>query len=60
VPVVRRKRADSVPRARRWKTHGHSIAFESDRAEDADLVAQGYVVLRFTSRRSARRQTLCR
>jgi very-short-patch-repair endonuclease len=33
-----------------WSTHGHRFAFESDRAQDADLVAQGWVVLRFTWR----------
>jgi very-short-patch-repair endonuclease len=33
-----------------WDTHGNRFAFESDRAQDADLVAQGYVVLRFTWR----------
>jgi hypothetical protein len=33
-----------------WNTHGHRFAFESDRAQDADLVAQGWVVLRFTWR----------
>jgi very-short-patch-repair endonuclease len=33
-----------------WKAHGHRFAFESDRARDADLAAQGYVVLRFTWR----------
>jgi very-short-patch-repair endonuclease len=33
-----------------WDTHGHRFAFENDRAKDADLVAQGWVVLRFTWR----------
>ena len=33
-----------------WNTHGNRLAFENDRARDADLVAQGYVVLRFTWR----------
>jgi very-short-patch-repair endonuclease len=33
-----------------WDTHGNRFAFESDRAQDADLVAQGYVVVRFTWR----------
>jgi very-short-patch-repair endonuclease len=33
-----------------WDTHGNRFAFENDRAQDADLVAQGYVVLRFTWR----------
>ena len=31
-----------------YATHGHRLAFESDRARDADLQAQGYAVLRFT------------
>jgi len=34
-----------------FKIHGRRQAFEDDRARDADLVAQGYVVLRFTWRR---------
>jgi len=33
-----------------WKGHGHRMAFESDRARDADLQAQGFAVLRFTWR----------
>jgi very-short-patch-repair endonuclease len=33
-----------------WTTHGHRFAFETDRARDVDLVAQGWVVLRFTWR----------
>jgi very-short-patch-repair endonuclease len=33
-----------------FKTHGRRQAFEDDRAGDADLIAQGYVVLRFTWR----------
>jgi very-short-patch-repair endonuclease len=33
-----------------WKTHGRRQAFEDDRARDADLVARGYVVIRFTWR----------
>jgi very-short-patch-repair endonuclease len=33
-----------------WATHGHRAAFERDRAKAADLVARGYVVLRFTWR----------
>jgi len=33
-----------------WATHGHRRAFESDRARDAQLVAAGYRVLRFTWR----------
>jgi very-short-patch-repair endonuclease len=41
-----------------WRTHGHRFAFESDRAQDADLVAQGYVVLRFTWRQIFDKPTL--
>jgi very-short-patch-repair endonuclease len=33
-----------------WAGHGHRAAFESDRARDADLQAQGFNVLRFTGR----------
>jgi len=33
-----------------WATHGRQQAFEDDRAKDADLVAQGHVVVRFTWR----------
>jgi very-short-patch-repair endonuclease len=40
-----------------WATHGHRRAFESDRARDAQLVAAGYRVLRFTWRQVIR-QTL--
>ena len=31
-----------------WDTHGPRRAFEDDRARDADLIALGFVVLRFT------------
>ena len=33
-----------------WAGHGHRVAFERDRARDADLQAQGFAVLRFTWR----------
>jgi very-short-patch-repair endonuclease len=33
-----------------WGTHGRRAAFEDDRARDADLVSQGWVILRFTWR----------
>ena len=33
-----------------WLGHGHRIAFERDRARDAELQALGYAVLRFTWR----------
>ena len=32
------------------QAHGHRLAFEDDRARDADLQARGYAVLRFTWR----------
>ena len=35
-----------------WGTHGRRQAFEDDRARDADLIAQGFVVLRFTWRQT--------
>lgn len=37
-----------------WETHGTRTAFEEDRRRDAELVRQGYVVLRFTARRIVR------
>jgi very-short-patch-repair endonuclease len=33
-----------------WAAHGHRRAFEKDRARDAHLAADGYVVVRFTWR----------
>jgi very-short-patch-repair endonuclease len=33
-----------------WGAHGHREAFERDRARDAELLAQGYAVLRFAYR----------
>lgn len=33
-----------------WQFHGHRIAFERDRARDAELQLRGYTVLRFTWR----------
>ena len=33
-----------------WRTHGPRAAFERDRAKDVELIAAGYVVLRFTWR----------
>ena len=33
-----------------WAAHGHRLAFERDRARDAELQALGYSVLRFTWR----------
>ena len=33
-----------------WETHGPRKAFEDDRARDADLIALGWVVVRFTWR----------
>jgi very-short-patch-repair endonuclease len=33
-----------------WNAHGHRVAFERDRARDAELAAAGYIVLRFTWR----------
>ena len=33
-----------------WAAHGHREAFERDHARDADLAAQGWIVLRFTWR----------
>jgi very-short-patch-repair endonuclease len=40
-----------------WDTHGRRQAFEDDRARDTDLVAQGFVVLRFTWRQIERAPT---
>jgi very-short-patch-repair endonuclease len=37
-----------------WGTHGRRQAFEDDRARDADLIARGYTVLRFTWRQIER------
>lgn len=36
-----------------YASHGHRAAFERDRAEDAELQALGYAVLRFTWRQVA-------
>jgi very-short-patch-repair endonuclease len=33
-----------------FRSHGKRLAFESDRARDAALAAQGWIVLRFTWR----------
>jgi very-short-patch-repair endonuclease len=33
-----------------FRTHGTRLAFESDRARDAKLAAEGWIVLRFTWR----------
>ena len=33
-----------------WESHGNRVAFERDKARDADLAARGWVVLRFTWR----------
>ena len=41
-----------------FATHGHRLAFESDRARDADLQARGYRVLRFTEAQLAREPLL--
>ena len=41
-----------------WRSHGHRLAFERDRARDAELVALGYVVLRFTWRQLRERPLL--
>ena len=41
-----------------WAAHGHRTAFERDRARDAELVALGYVVLRFTWRQVTREPML--
>ena len=40
-----------------WGTHGRRQAFEDDRASDADLIAQGFVVLRFTWRQIEKEPT---
>jgi very-short-patch-repair endonuclease len=40
-----------------WGTHGRRQAFENDRAKDADLIALGFVVLRFTWRQLERTPT---
>ena len=34
-----------------WQFHGHRTAFEDDRARDAQLAAQGWIVIRVTWRR---------
>ena len=51
--------ASAGRRSRLGETDGRNVherrtAFESDRARDADLAAQGYVVLRFTWRQLKR------
>jgi very-short-patch-repair endonuclease len=33
-----------------WRFHGHRLAFEDDRARDADLAASGWIVVRITWR----------
>ena len=33
-----------------WRFHGHRLAFEDDRARDADLAARGWIVVRITWR----------
>jgi len=41
-----------------YDTHSRRQAFEDDRARDADLIAQGYTVMRFTWRQITRRPYL--
>ena len=39
-----------------WATHGTRAAFESDRVRDAELMIEGYRIVRFTYRRVLRHQ----
>ena len=41
-----------------WRFHGHRLAFEDDRARDADLAARGWIVVRITWRQLQSSPTL--